>query len=317
MSRKTDNASRPEPSIPEHLYRELHPAGRQELLSVWEKTGHLRRIRPGSQETERALERVHGKMKSRRLLPQRDRTSVPFRFLAVAALLLLAFGAFWFFTPRTVTAPYGETAMHLLADGSTVELNSGTRLTYGRLFGLAAREIQLEGEAYFDISSGRTPFRVHANGAIVEVTGTRFNVRSWSSDPGSETRITVSEGEVHFYPAPHPDKRVVVAAGSMSRWDARLDAPEPPTTVPRDRIRGWRDNALIFDETSLQVIFNELERKFDVSIELQESSIGQETLSTHYTRPEQVESILNDISTVKGLRYRRTVNGYVVFRNER
>jgi hypothetical protein len=62
------------------------------------------------------------------------------------------------------------------------------------------------------------------------------------------------------------------------------------------------------------MIFNELERRFDIRILLSSKEIASETLTTYYAKPKHVESIIKDICRVKGLRYAKTANGYRVYR---
>lgn len=235
-------------------------------------------------------------------------------YLAAASILLI-FGAGLMLIPKTVHVPAGQIAVHELPDGSVIEMNSGTRVQYSRFFPYINRTVEMNGEAYFSVSRGNHPFLVHANGSTVEVSGTRFNVRSWSGDPGRETEVTVSQGEVRFFPTRSPGKPVVLTPGSLSRWNANLEKPSDPERVSIDRVMGWRENMLIFNNKPLSVIFNELERKFDVQIDLQDPRVGRETLTTFYAEPQSIDSVLSDICMVKGLRFAETRNGFRVYKN--
>ena len=61
-------------------------------------------------------------------------------------------------------------------------------------------------------------------------------------------------------------------------------------------------------------ILHDLERSFNVTIELDVENMEYETLTAYYNRPASVETILEDICTVKGLRYAKTTNGYRIFK---
>jgi len=297
-------------------------------MEIWELAGRSRPVSPDltGQEVEQALSEVHrrisiNKKKDRRSKARhpaekigKRRSSSHWRWWAAAAVILLVFGAGLLLTPQTVTAPRGEMVSVTLPDGSFVELNSGSRIEYNRFFAYTNRTIELEGEAFFRVEQEDHPFVVNANQSVVKVTGTQFNVRSWSGELWKETEVTVAEGAVDFYPLNLPEQFVTVHGGELSRWTAEMDRPTAPEDVSIDKILGWRERKLVFNEKPLLVIFKELERRFDVSIQLYDTSMASETLTAFYARPENVESVIKDICRVKGLRYAATSNGYSVYR---
>lgn len=232
----------------------------------------------------------------------------------IAALALIIFGATWIYVPTTVTVPYGERAVLELNDGTQIEMNSGSTLSYGRLYGWTSRNVSLNGEAYFSVETTEMPFSVEANGSVTVVTGTEFNIRSWRDDPGSETVVEVTEGSVQFFKQDNREYKVSLSAGLYSRLDRMMTKPTEPEPKPAEEIAGWRSNKLIFQEKPISVIFNELERRYDVQIDLEVAGAESEVISAYYTSPQSIDAILEDISTVKGFRYSETANGYRVFK---
>jgi len=235
-------------------------------------------------------------------------------YIAAAAVVLLAFGLGFLLYPQSVTAPNGQRAAAVLPDGSTVELNSGTTIQYNRLFGLRNRELRLDGEAFFSVAPGDKPFIVSANRAVVEVTGTTFNVRSRSDDPGFETRVHVANGSVALYPAGQSERSVTLSAGDWSRWNITMETPQTPRPAAPEHIGEWRDNRFHFRSEPLGMIFREIERRFDIRIQLEADQAASEVLTAHYTDPGDAERIIEDICHVKGLRYARTANGFRIYR---
>ena len=77
-------------------------------------------------------------------------------------------------------------------DGTKVHLNAGTTLSYSKNFNSTSREVTLNGEAYFEVEKGSSPFIISTDLAKVTVLGTKFNVRS--REDGFE--IGVNEGKV-------------------------------------------------------------------------------------------------------------------------
>jgi ferric-dicitrate binding protein FerR (iron transport regulator) len=273
------------------------------IKDLWEKSKKTDFDQPeiSDDEMEQALAKVH--QKTGGYSGSSGSNNVSWRWVLAAAVVLLMFGAGILFMPRTVTAPHGEIVSVNLPDGSIVELNSGSELRYSYLFSVFNREVRLNGEAFFSVKKGKSPFKVSSNGAVVRVTGTKFNVRSWNDEPGAMTRVAVLEGRVQLYPKDDKGQSVSLNPGQFSKWIAHMDAPTEPQTVDVDRLVGWRDHKLIFDEEPLSVIFKEMERRFDVSIKLEATGMKTEKLTTYYNKPESVESILADICRVKGLNF--------------
>lgn len=81
-----------------------------------------------------------------------------------------------------------------MADGTTVWLNSDSHIRYPVTFSSNTRQVELEGEAYFEVTKDvEKPFIVRMNEYNVRVTGTQFNVRNYSNEKGPAT--TLVEGE--------------------------------------------------------------------------------------------------------------------------
>jgi ferric-dicitrate binding protein FerR (iron transport regulator) len=292
---------------------------RASVKDVWQqskKADHRMDI-VSENEVEEALENVHFRIEQENRTHNKGSNISGFivsntRYLVAAvALIVLGFG--FLFVPKTVTVPNAEMAVIDLPDGSTVELNSGSTLQYNRLFAFTNRDLTLNGEAYFSVETAEDPFILEANGSATEVTGTEFNVRSWADDPTNETTVTVTEGHVEFYPAGKKSNRVSLTAGQTSRLNAEMNSPAQPITSSEEHL-AWRENRMVFQQTPLIVILKNLERSFDVEIELDVEGMDDETLTAYYNQPTNIETILEDICTVKGLRYTATNNGYRIFK---
>lgn len=300
-------------SIPEDVFEQFSGVEKEQVKEVWEKTAQLSGAAGVSQpEVEQALENVHERIASSE---KPDLKKIQYlRVWLTAAVALIVFSAGWLLVPKTLTVPNGEMAVYELPDGSSVEMNSGTTIRYSRLFSYNNRSITLNGEAYFDVQEADLPFIVEANGTVTEVTGTRFNIRSWSDDPENETSVAVTEGEVGFYRAGNATQKITLSPGEISRWNSALSEPASPEPVSAGDVLGWREQRFVFQDRPLLAIFNELERRFDVDIDLEAPGYSLETLTAYYREPGDLERVLEDICMVKGLRFAETANGYRVFK---
>jgi transmembrane sensor len=297
------------------MKRSTPPTPDPSLMEIWEKSKQAAATGdPVSEsETDSALTAVHRRIDT---TPAKSRGEIIWlkaRYL-VAAVALIVFGAWLLFTPKTVTVPHGEIATIELPDGTAVEMNSGSALSYSRFFRFTDRDVTLNGEAYFDVTSHASPFRVKANGTVTEVTGTAFNLRSWSSDPESETTLSVTEGSVLFFTESRPDTPVTLSAGMMSRWNRTLDTPAEPDSADPGDIIAWKENRMVFRDQPLPVIFDELERRYNIRIDVEVSGTESETITAYYNEPRSAAAILEDIGMVKGYRFAETANGFRIFK---
>ncbi|SMO58690.1 FecR family protein [Fodinibius sediminis] len=303
------------------FFAQFPPDDRNRMKEIWELSADAGPPAPHSseQEVESALLEVHGRIRTggrplKRAGQGKKNGWTKVRWWLAAAVVLLVFGAGLLLKSQTISVPRGELATVTLPDGSTVELNSGSQLWYSRLFGYTNRTVHLDGEAFFEVKEGGSPFIVSTQQSVVRVTGTQFNIRSWSLEPSRTTEVTVTEGRVRFYPEDLPEHSVMLREGEFSSWSENMKQPLAPRSVSVDNRLGWRKQKLMFNEQPLVVIFQELERRFDVDIELTAPHMAGETLSAFYARPKHVETVLKDICRVKGLRYSRTANGYRVYK---
>ncbi len=238
---------------------------------------------------------------------------LPGAWLAAAAVAALVLGGA-FLATSTVDAPLGSTAQATLPDGSTVELNSGSVLRHPR-WGWGSwrgsRSLILDGEAYFDVAPGSTAFVVRTFDARTVVVGTRFNVRA-RTDFGGSTEVVVTSGRVRVEDR-GGRSAVELGAGESGRVRDGEAASFPASSLEVERALAWRSRGFSVSGLPLGAVLRELERRFDVVIQVGEDVALEDTLTLHYGEPRDLRSILGDIATARGLRFRPTTGGYELF----
>ena len=129
-------------------------------------------------------------------------------------------------------AQKGSRTRAMLPDGTTVWLNAGSKLDYINDFSGNTREVQLEGEAFFDVAKkAGKPFIVHTSNISIRVLGTVFNVKSYPEDKNVET--TLYTGHVQVYRA-GPDREPAVQPEVIDlRPNQKLILPKEVETTPR------------------------------------------------------------------------------------
>jgi transmembrane sensor len=254
-----------------------------------------------------------------RLVPPRRRWSLPSGppLMRVAAIvtLLLGSGAFWWSVTRHAPRPAamrefttarGQRAEMRLADGTRILLSVDSKLRVPGDYGTAARDVYLDGEAYFEVTHDATkPFSVHAANALVRDLGTRFGVRAYASE--LRVRVVVAEGKVAMRSATAADTvspAPVLSPGDLGRLDAS-GALSLAQGVNVQRYLAWTDGRLAFQDAPLRDVLPDLARWYDLDLTLAAASLGDRRL-TFTVDGEPLTQVLDGIALLAHARYERT-----------
>ncbi|MCH5684740.1 FecR domain-containing protein [Niabella sp. W65] len=254
---------------------------------------------------------------------------------AVAAALVLALGSVAIYIQLThsdpadhskniLTTKKGSKSNLVLPDGTRVLLNSDTRLSYNQSFGKQAREVTLEGEAYFEVvKDAQHPFIVHTNAMDIKVLGTVFNVRAYHNEKNTQT--TLLEGSVEVILNKRNERNLVVlkphekiVVNNHPGHEVPLKADEGPvadisvmtikTNAEDSSIleTDWTKNKLAFDQARYSEVFPELERWYGVTITVKDSAILTRKISGIYEN-ESLSDVMESLKLATGFRY--TIDG--------
>jgi transmembrane sensor len=205
-------------------------------------------------------------------------------------------------TQSQVSTKPGSKTHIQLPDGSTVWLNASSDLTYGENFGKEFREVNLNGEAFFDVVKDlEHPFIIHTSVVDVKVLGTAFNVKSYANDANTETsvlrgkvEITVKNRENTKYYL-KPNEKVIVA-NNVTRPEpvnARQQETKPLVSIqPLTRYHidssiietSWVENKLIFQENeTFREVALKMERWYGVHIHFVDDDVADYRIYGSFT----------------------------------
>lgn len=298
----------------------VSPEEAARLREVWDLAGNREPTPfPNAEEVEQALQRFEQNQKRTDRTPQRRTPRPVWQTLrrgwpVVAVLLLLcAIGVFWWTQPLERMARPGERLTVTLPDGSQVELNSGSRLRYDRQFG-AIRSVMLEGEAFFDVVEDARPFTVETFNAQVRVLGTRFAVRAWPEEMESATIVALESGRVQLAATGRAEQTVVMAPGETRRVRSELNASPPVLAdLSVEEATAWREGELLFKGQFLGVVVEDIERRFDVRIQVQSPELRRQRVHLSLPGAERAQVVIHDLAEALDLRYRERSNGYELY----
>lgn len=202
-----------------------------------------------------------------------------------------------------------------LPDGSSVVLNSNTRIRYPARFKGKKRFVELEGEAYFDVASHRTKaFVVKTSDLEVEVLGTRFNVHAYPFDNFSETVLLSGKVRIsRLNPKSGKVQRVVLSPDHKARF-LKDEERFVLDKVYAESETSWINGTLSIENETLENLISLLEKKYKVDILLGDENAGTYRINMKIDN-EPLEEILVIIKKTLPVDY--TLNGKQVILHSR
>lgn len=206
------------------------------------------------------------------------------------------------------TAPYGSKTSLKLLDGSLVWLNAGTILKYNQGFGTRNRNIELSGEAYFEVAKNKKlPFVVNAKELSVRAVGTKFNVKAYPEETAVETILM--EGSVKVKALTAGGKSEVLLTPNQkaifSLQDNKLNVS---ATNDTDEI-SWFTDKWVIKNKKLGEFAKLLERRYNIDFTFNDEQIKNYEFGGTI-KDETIEQVLTAISYSAPLKY-KIINKHV------
>ncbi len=175
-----------------------------------------------------------------------------------------------------IYAPPGTRTEFLLPDGSGGCLNGGSTLKFPTQFKGRYREVELKGEAFFDVRSNpREPFIVSGTTMNVIAHGTSFNVLAFPDDRVSQVTLVSGKVKVQAKRPGQVQNLGTLEPGQMCAYDGDASACEI-LSVDAARIVAWKEGKLIFRNEPFEEVVRKLNRRYHANI-----SIKDERLKAH------------------------------------
>ncbi|HTN05914.1 FecR family protein [Agriterribacter sp.] len=240
---------------------------------------------------------------------------------ATAFLVMMVFARFALNTgkpPTSLSVPLNEvvtsggskSTIHL-PDGSSVILNTGSKLSYNKDFGVGTREIYLSGEAFFDIAKNeKVPLTVHAGDVDISVKGTVFNVKAYQED--SMVEASLIRGAIEVFSKSDRERRILlrpnekIIIGKIAHVrSSEKNIPLPPEkeevfvlgkikTNPSDSSISeiaWIQNKLAFYKEPFSSLAQKMESWYNVSIQFNDERLEKFTFTGSFEKEDIIEAL--------------------------
>lgn len=194
-----------------------------------------------------------------------------------------------------ISIPRGGEYRLLLADGTQVWLNTETELKYPAAFGADCREVELKGEAYFEVAKDTArPFVVRTERMDVRVLGTCFDVKVY---PDETVRTVLVSGSIE---ASGDGQKQVVRPGEQVAWqNGRLHVQ--PVNV--EACIAWKDQRFVFDDELLEEVVKKLERWYDVEFFIRNASVRELRFTGNLPKYENLNHVLDKLELVTRIHF--------------
>jgi len=225
-----------------------------------------------------------------------------------------------------ISIPAGHKGRITLPDGTSIWLNSSTTLKYNSAFNGKKRKVYLDGEAFLEVAKDPDRlFEVETADLTLQVLGTSFNVKSYSSDDKVEATLiegslrilspssSKKSGEVILKPS---QKAVYVRNGSLisiTQLEAEINqdnsesgsTAQTTSSLPSEieLVSAWKDGDLIFHNEKFEDIALKMERWYGVKVTIADSSLKNERFTGKFVNNETIYQVLGVFDRSEAIQY--------------
>lgn len=215
-------------------------------------------------------------------------------------------------------SPMGSVTRLTLSDGTIVDLNAGSTLSYPLAFTEDHRSVTLTGEAYFEVAKNtKQPFIVETGQMKVQVLGTHFNVKSYQEDNRLTTTLVEGSVSVSVENPDAPASKPIILKPNQQITLDRTTREVNIAEVDAGLYSSWKDGECYFENEKLKDIVKILERQFGIPISITGTHLEEQVFSGFFTRKEGLFHILNSFKRNRNLDYRQSETGVEIYPREK
>lgn len=218
-----------------------------------------------------------------------------YEVLKIAAILLLAWGGSSLYHSTTedtayqsLYVPAGQRAELTLPDGTNVWVNAQSKIKYPLRFGKDKRTVELDGEAFFDVTKNKDkPFCVKTKNISVQVLGTQFDLKAYANRPIAE--VFLLKGKVALYDATRQKKVEMRPNEYVSYKDGQFEKG----SIKDQNYFKWRMGIISFNNKSVGEILKDIELYYDIRIDVKKKKLLKEHYTGKFRTKDGIEQVLN------------------------
>ncbi len=232
---------------------------------------------------------------------------------AVLILAVLSVGGYFIYQQVQFNANHdvyasGESEIGteiLLEDGTKVWLDENSKLIYPKTFDKAERQVELIGEAFFDVVKNKEkPFVITAKESNIKVLGTTFNVNTQL--PGQRVEVLVETGKVELTSKKKKEKVILepgfIGISEREKLEKHLN--------DNSNYLSWRTGKLVFRGENLDRVLQSIEKHYNTSIHFDEELKDYYWTGSFNKQP--IDTVLEVICTSFPIKKEKVKNAFVL-----
>ena len=199
---------------------------------------------------------------------------------------------------NTMRTPKGRQFNLVLPDGTKVWLNAASSLRFPTTFTGKERQVELLGEAYFEVADNKAmPFVVNTNGTVVQVLGTHFNIMAYPDE--NEIATTLLEGSVQVV---KNSRKQILKPGQV----AVVKQAEEGISISSadvDHAIAWKNGNFVFQHENIKSLMRKVARWYDVEI-VYEGGVADQEFGGTFSRSKTLSQLLANLELTKTIHFR-------------
>ncbi len=201
----------------------------------------------------------------------------------------------------SVTSPFGTRKLTTLIDGTTVWLNSGSKLTFSNQFNKQLREVELDGEAFFEVTKNHEkPFIVNIGGLKTKVLGTSFDIQAYANS--DDVKVALVTGKI-WLTTPDQKHKILTPNQSIS-YNKKKHRLSELIKANTTKYAAWKDGELIFNNEPLPDVCKSLERTFNLKISIENKELSAIRINGVFMVSDTPKEILEELCKLIYARYK-------------
>ena len=199
-----------------------------------------------------------------------------------------------------VEVPRGQRVALTLSDGTKVWLNSNSKFVYPAQFSSEERDVRLEGEGFFEVAHNpQSPFTVHVDLLRIKVLGTKFNVKAYKEETSF---VTLAEGKVEVI-TDDDEQKVTMKPNQQVSYSKEYGLAVDKD-INTDVVKSWILGEAAYQNKRLDEITHDLERKFDVHIDIRDRELSSEIFTCRFKESATIDQVLTLLKETRKLDYK-------------
>jgi hypothetical protein len=213
-----------------------------------------------------------------------------------------------------IVVPYGQRQRVLLSDGTLVQLNAGSKLTFPASFTGKTREVFLKGEGFFEVSkNAQMPFIVKTDQIDIRVLGTTFNISAYSDEQFVTTVLLEGKVNVEEKDKLFTNEKLTLSPGQGCFYSVADKHSNVKEVSVSDYVL-WKDGLYKFQDMPLREVANRVRRYYNMNIQVNDEQLANTLVSGKLVLTDDFAEVMQYLSkTVEG-KYEATTDGTYILK---